>query len=124
MQLNAKRMAPPAFKRVYDAPSPEDGVRILVDRLWPRGVSKASVRIDLWLKALSPSDGLRKAVHGGELDWAGFVAAYGEELKTSAAQAAVAELRAAAAAGPVTLLFAAKDATRNNATALAELAGL
>jgi uncharacterized protein YeaO (DUF488 family) len=109
------------IRRVYAPPSPEDGTRILVDRLWPRGVSKAAGRIDLWLKDLSPSDVLRRRVHGGELDWDGFVAAYDEELQAPAAKAAIAQLRTALAAGPVTLLYAAKDQTRNNATALAGL---
>ena len=114
-------MSSVAIRRVYDPPSPEDGTRILVDRLWPRGVSKAAGRIDLWLKDLSPSDTLRRRVHGDELDWEGFVAAYAEELRHPAAQAAVAELRAALAAGPVTLLYAARDEARNNATALMKI---
>jgi len=107
-----------SLKRAYDAPSPEDGKRILVDRLWPRGVTKAQARIDLWLKSLSPSDALRKAVHAGATDWAGFLAAYASELQTPQAAEAVAQLHAEIAAGPVTLIYAAKDEAQNNAAAL------
>lgn len=112
------------LKRAYEAPSPEDGKRILVDRLWPRGITKADARIDLWLKSLSPSDALRKAVHAGATDWAGFLAAYASELKAPSAAEAVAQLRAEIAAGPVTLIYAAKDEDRNNAVALRQILGL
>jgi len=111
-------MAELRIKRIYQAPEPTDGARILVDRLWPRGVSKASAGIDLWLKDLSPSDALRKRFHGHPDDWEEFRSAYAEELKGEAAQAAVATLREQMAKGPVTLLYAAKDEVRNNAAAL------
>lgn len=113
-----------SLKRAYEAPSPGDGKRILVDRLWPRGVTKAEARIDLWLKDLSPSDALRKATHAGAIDWAGFLAAYASELQAPLAAEAVAELRAAIAAGQVSLIYAAKDEARNNAVALVEILGL
>lgn len=113
-----------SLKRAYEAPSPGDGKRILVDRLWPRGLAKAEARIDLWLKNLSPSHELRKAAHAGAIDWAGLLAAYASELKAPLAAEAVAELRAEIAAGPVTLVYAARDEARNNAVALAEILGL
>ena len=105
-------------KRVYDAPAPEDGARLLVDRLWPRGLTREKAGIDAWLKGLSPSDALRKRFHGHPEDWGAFRAAYAEELKAPEARAAVAELDGFLANGPVTLLYAAKDEARNNAVAL------
>jgi uncharacterized protein YeaO (DUF488 family) len=111
------------IKRVYAPPDPGDGTRVLVDRLWPRGFAKASAPWDHWMKALAPSDGLRKRVHamadGGKADegWAMFVAAYAEELDDQ--PDAVAELQAMASDGTVTLLYAARDEDRNNAVALA-----
>lgn len=106
------------LKRVYDPPAQEDGARVLVDRLWPRGLRKEAAALDRWLKDLSPSDALRRRVHGDPEAWDDFVAAYAVELEAPAAQAAVAELRALAAQGPVTLLYAAKRDDRNNAVAL------
>jgi len=103
-------------KRVYDPPSPEDGTRILVDRLWPRGVSKD--RIGLWLKDIAPSNDLRHEFHGNPDRWEEFRAAYAAELGSAPAQAALAILDERRRAGPITLLYAAKDDTRNNAEAL------
>ena len=103
-------------KRVYDPPSPEDGTRILVDRLWPRGVTKD--RVGLWLKGIAPSDVLRREFHGNPDRWEEFRAAYAAELGSAPAQAALAILDEKRQAGPVTLLYAAKDDTRNNAEAL------
>lgn len=114
----------PRVKRVYAAASPEDGLRILVDRLWPRGIAKDKAKIDLWLRDLSPSDALRKRFHGHPEEWAAFRVAYARELEAPAAQAAVAELRAKLHQGPVTLLYAARDEEKNNAVALRDwLAG-
>jgi uncharacterized protein YeaO (DUF488 family) len=107
-----------ALKRVYDAPSAEDGCRVLVDRLWPRGISKDKAKIDLWLKAIAPSDALRKKVHGDPAAWPQFLTAYAAELAKPPASDAVRELRALAAKGRVTLLFASKNVERNNALAL------
>ncbi|RYE34980.1 MAG: DUF488 family protein [Hyphomicrobiales bacterium] len=109
-------MARPTVRRVYDPPAPSDGTRILVDRLWPRGVAKD--RIDLWLKDLAPSDALRHEFHGHPDRWDTFCAAYATELGGPAAQVALATLAAERAKGPVALLYAAKDENRNNATAL------
>lgn len=103
-------------KRVYDPPSSEDGIRILVDRLWPRGVRKD--RIDLWLKDIAPSDALRREFHGHPECWDEFQAAYATELGSAPAQAALAILDEKRRAGPVTLLYAAKDDSHNNAEAL------
>jgi uncharacterized protein YeaO (DUF488 family) len=111
-------MAKPSLKRAYEAPAASDGTRVLVDRLWPRGISKEKGKIDLWLKDISPSDALRKRFHGKPEDWAGFVKAYAAELEGDAQQAAVKELRGLMRKGKVTLLYAAKDETHNNAVAL------
>jgi uncharacterized protein YeaO (DUF488 family) len=108
------------IKRVYDPPGDDDGARILVDRLWPRGLSKDMATLDLWLRDIAPSDGLRKRFHGNPEDWEQFRAAYAEELKEPLAHAAVQTLRERLREGPVTLLFAARDENRNNAVALKE----
>lgn len=108
------------IKRVYDPPGDDDGARILVDRLWPRGLSKDKAALDLWLKDIAPSDGLRKRFHGKPDDWARFRAAYADELKEPAAHSAVQTLRERLREGQVTLLFAARDMHRNNAVALKE----
>ncbi len=107
-----------SVKRVYEAPGADDGKRILVDRLWPRGMTKEKARVDLWLKEIAPSDALRKRFHGKPDDWDAFRAAYAEELASAAGQAAARELRTLMRQGPVTLLYAARDAERNNAVAL------
>lgn len=107
-----------ALKRVYQPPHADDGTRILVDRLWPRGIAKAKAKIDLWLKDIAPSDGLRKRFHGKPDDWDAFRAAYFAELKGAAAQAAAKELLDCLQSGPVTLLYAARNEQQNNAVAL------
>jgi len=104
-------------KRVYDRPSPDDGARVLVDRLWPRGLSREAAAIDAGLKDLAPSHELRRDFHAGG-DWDAFRAAYALELARPEAAAALAELQAFLEAGPVTLLYGLKDETRNNAEAL------
>jgi uncharacterized protein YeaO (DUF488 family) len=107
-----------ALKRVYEPPAPEDGTRILVDRLWPRGIARDKARIDLWLKDIAPSDALRRLFHARPADWETFVAAYAAELEGAAAQAATRDLEDRLRRGPVTLLYAARDERRNNAVAL------
>jgi uncharacterized protein YeaO (DUF488 family) len=107
-----------AVKRIYAPPDAGDGARILVDRLWPRGIAKDRARIDLWLKDIAPSHALRQRFHGKPDDWDAFCAAYAAELDAAAAQAAVRDLRARLRDGPVTLLFAARDESHNNAVAL------
>lgn len=110
-------MANLRLKRVYDPPAPDDGYRVLVDRLWPRGISKEAARIDHWAKEASPSTALRKEFHGHPDRWDEFRAAYALDRREPAHSAALA-IRAEAAKGVVTLLYAAKDETRNNAAAL------
>jgi len=108
-------------KRIYEPASADDGARVLVDRLWPRGVSKQKAHIDTWLKDIAPSDALRKQFHGQADTWKEFVAAYAGELKEEPAKTAVAELREKAKHGPVTLLYAARDPERNHARVLREV---
>ena len=114
-------MNPTHLKRVYAAPAASDGTRVLVDRLWPRGLTKARARVDLWLKDLSPSDALRREAHAEPEQWENFVREYAAELKDAKAAAAVAILQDLIAKGPVTLLYAAHDEARNNAVALAKI---
>lgn len=108
------------IKRVYKPPETEDGVRVLVDRLWPRGLSREQARIDLWLKEIAPSDALRRRFHANPAGWEDFKTAYYAELEESPAQSAVRDLLDRLTREPVTLLFAARDETRNNAVALKE----
>ncbi|WP_109208950.1 MULTISPECIES: DUF488 family protein [Microbacterium] len=108
------------LKRVYDDPAPDDGFRVLVDRLWPRGLSKERAALDLWAKEVAPSTELRKAFHHGAMAWAEFETAYRAELD-GPARTAVASLRAELAPHPVvTLLHAVHDDTRNHALILRE----
>ena len=109
------------LKRVYEPADAGDGTRVLVDRLWPRGIAKDKARIDLWLKDIAPSNALRKRFHAKPDAWGAFRAAYAAELKVDAAQDAVKELRRILRQGPVTLLYAARDERRNNAVALKAL---
>ncbi len=108
------------IKRVYKPPDDEDGVRILVDRLWPRGLSRERAQIDLWLKEVAPSDALRRRFHGHPESWEDFKTAYYAELQREPAQSAVRDLLDRLTREPVTLLFAAREETRNNAVALKE----
>ncbi|MFB6491069.1 MAG: DUF488 domain-containing protein [Thermoproteus sp. AZ2] len=105
-------------KRVYDPPEPDDGLRILVDRLWPRGVKKESAKIDLWLKEVAPSDELRRWFGHDPAKWEEFKARYAEELRGNPA---FEELKRLAASGNITLLYAARDRAHNNAVVLKEL---
>jgi uncharacterized protein YeaO (DUF488 family) len=107
-----------AVKRVYEPAAAGDGLRVLVDRLWPRGISKNEARIDLWLKAIAPSDALRRRVHDGKLSWSGFTAAYRRELAQEPAKSATAELRELFRRQRVTLLYGSRDEINNNAVAL------
>lgn len=105
-------------KRVYEPAGGADGFRVLVDRLWPRGVNRDKARIDLWLKEIAPSDHLRKEFHGHPDKWSEFVKAYRAELKSETGQAAIAQLMEASKKKTVTLLYAARDEEHNNAVAL------
>ena len=113
---------PVAMKRVYEPASPNDGVRVLVDRLWPRGLTKASAAVDEWLRDLAPSNELRRWYHGRPNEWPAFRKKYHKELGQPEAQAALQRLYELAHQGkPLTLLFASKNETANNATVLKEL---
>jgi len=105
-------------KRAYEAPASEDGFRVLVDRLWPRGIAKDEAKIDLWLKELAPSTELRRWFAHKAERWDGFRTRYFREL--DAQLDAVAELRKLVAKRHVTLVFAARDEEHNNAVALCE----
>jgi uncharacterized protein YeaO (DUF488 family) len=105
-------------KRVYAPASDEDGFRVLVDRLWPRGVKRETAKIDLWAKDIAPSDALRRDFHGHPEKWDNFVAEYRKELARQPAAAAARDLQAGRKRTPVTLLYAARDEAHNNAIAL------
>ncbi|MDQ7879307.1 DUF488 family protein [Microbacterium sp. QXD-8] len=106
------------LKRVYDEPTPGDGFRVLVDRLWPRGLSKERAALDLWANEVAPSTELRKAFHHDDLSWPDFEAAYRAEL-AGPTSTALASLREELAAHPVvTLLHAVNDEAHNHALIL------
>jgi uncharacterized protein YeaO (DUF488 family) len=106
------------LKRAYDAPTRSDGRRILVDRVWPRGIAKDDLQIDAWLKDLAPSTGLRKWFGHDRAKWDEFRKRYALELEQR--PEALEELVEKARAGHVTLIFSAKDTQHNNAVALKE----
>lgn len=110
---------PVKIKRIYEASSHDDGDRILVDRLWPRGIKKDAANIDLWLKAVAPSTALRKWMHGDSGDWQQFRLKYHDELKDSPALQHLKDLMGEHKT--VTLLYAAKDEHQNHALVLQEL---
>ena len=107
-------------KRVYDEISQQDGYRILVDRLWPRGMKKADLQYDEWLKAIAPSAELRKALHSETLDFAHFEKQYRAELQQNAA---LAELKQRMEKQKVTLLTATKLDQQSHITVLQKLLG-
>jgi uncharacterized protein YeaO (DUF488 family) len=109
------------IKRVYDEPSETDGKRILIDRLWPRGVSKANAKVDLWLKAIAPSTPLRQWFGHDPGKWEEFKKRYKDELDHNSE--AVAQLRALMAKEKVTLVYGAKDQEHNDAVVLQEYLG-
>ncbi len=104
------------IKRVYEPPSKDDGLRILVDRLWPRGLSKAPLKLDDWMKELAPSNELRKRFGHHEGNWEEFQELYFKELDGQSD--VVEQLIQKSRTRKVTLLFAAKDTEHNNAVAL------
>ncbi|ANR77714.1 MarR family transcriptional regulator [Kosakonia sacchari] len=104
-------------KRVYDAADEDDGYRVLVDRLWPRGIKK-SLPCDEWNKTLAPSTELRKAFHGDAIDFAAFSESYRQELTAQEAEGK--KLAARGKKGTVTLLYAAKNREQNHALVLAQ----
>ncbi len=114
---------PIELKRAYDRPQTSDGIRILVDRLWPRGVKKSEAKIDEWLKDLAPSDALRKW-YGHQPDrWKEFAARYRKELQAPEHQAGLDRLRSLARVKTITLVFAARDEDHSNARVLLEVLG-
>ncbi len=105
-------------KRIYDPPEGGDGFRILVDRLWPRGLSKEKARVDLWLKEISPSNELRKWYGHDPAKWAEFKKRYFQEIKERREEMNL--LLEKAGEGTVTFLFSSQEEKLNNAAALKE----
>jgi uncharacterized protein YeaO (DUF488 family) len=119
MPATVKRVV---VKRVYEPSETSDGTRVLVDRLWPRGLTKERAAVDRWLRDLSPSDDLRKWFHARPAEWASFRKRYLKELVRPEAAGALDELyRLSSGRKPVTLLFASKNEDRNNAVVLKDL---
>ena len=106
-------------KRAYLPPGPDDGSRVLVDRLWPRGLSKSEAAIDRWMKDLAPSTELRQWFGHDPSRWDEFRRKYKAEL--SAKSDLLEELRALARSGPLTLVFGARDERHNQAVALRDI---
>jgi uncharacterized protein YeaO (DUF488 family) len=107
------------LRRVYEPPSPEDGVRVLVDRLWPRGLSKAEASVDRWMKDIAPSAELRKWFGHDPERWPEFRRRYTAELRQQ--PAAVDELRELSRRDTVTLVFGARDEQHNDAVVLRDV---
>ncbi|MFO1125868.1 MAG: DUF488 family protein [Methylocystis sp.] len=108
-----------SLKRVYASPSPEDGVRVLVDRLWPRGLSKSKAAIDRWVADLAPSSDLRRWFHHDPELWEEFRRKY--ELELSQRGDLLEELRATAKRTRVTLLYGSRDGAHNHAVVLRDM---
>lgn len=104
------------IKRAYEEPNREDGTRILVDRLWPRGLTKEKAKVDFWLKEAAPTTELRRWFAHDPARWAEFRVRYLEELKRNKKQVSI--LRQMAAGGTITLVYAAKDQEHNEAVIL------
>jgi uncharacterized protein YeaO (DUF488 family) len=105
-------------KRIYEEPTPSDGRRILIDRLWPRGVSKEVAKIDFWAKAVAPSTELRVWYKHDPAKWTEFRDRYFAELDSN--PEGIAELLSELASGPATLIFSSKEERLNNASAIRE----
>jgi len=105
-------------KRIYDSPEPADGYRLLVDRLWPRGVSKESASLDAWMREVAPSSELRRWFGHDAARWPEFKRRYGVELEIH--QDLVAEILSLARERPGTLIYSARDSNHNQAVALME----
>jgi uncharacterized protein YeaO (DUF488 family) len=110
-----------AIKRVYEAAMPEDGKRVLIDRLWPRGISRARAQIDFWLKEVAPSDELRRWYGHDPEKFSEFRRRYEAELAGETGQQALEQIHALMKQGPVTLVFAARDQEHSNAAVLHDL---
>jgi uncharacterized protein YeaO (DUF488 family) len=112
---------PVRIKRAYEPPSPDDGYRVLIDRVWPRGVSREHAAIDEWARELSPSHDLRRWYGHDPERFEEFARRYEAEL--AGQRERLAELRRRARSGPLTLVFAARDAEHSNAAVLARVLG-
>ena len=113
-------MAPDVrIKRIYDPPEPDDGYRVLIDHVWPRGISKDRARLDEWARELAPSDELRKWFDHVPERFAEFRRRYRDELAGQAGR--IEELRSRATKAPVTITYAARDEQHNNAVVVSEL---
>ena len=106
---------PITIKRIYEEPAPSDGFRVLVDRLWPRGVAKDSTEIDEWAKDAAPSNELRMAYHADEITFAEFAKRYRKELSQGGAQPLIDRVKAGET---VTLIYAARSTEQNHAMVL------
>jgi len=125
-QSGATKKPPPdtamiRVKRVYDQPTPEDGTRVLIDRLWPRGLTKDTADLDEWCKQIAPSTSLRRWYDHQPARFQEFTDRYLLELEAPAQQAIATHLRELAAAGPLTLLTATKDLSLSHALLLADI---
>ena len=109
------------IKRMYDPPAAEDGIRILVDRLWPRGIKREAAQIEEWMKEIAPSDALRRWFAHRTGRWEEFSHRYRQELSQPPRQECLARLIALAKSDTVTLLFSARDPDHNQAVVLREV---
>ncbi|MEJ2009464.1 MAG: DUF488 family protein [Acidobacteriota bacterium] len=112
---------PVSIKRAYDKPTDRDGIRVLVDGLWPRGITKADLKISEWEKGIAPSHPLRKWYGHDPEKWPEFRKRYCRELEESPRKEALDQLVGLARKGTLTLIFGARDAERSNAAVIAEL---
>ena len=121
--VGARREAAPTvrLKRAYEEPERADGYRVLVDRLWPRGVRKGALAVDAWLKEIAPSDELRRWFGHDAARWEEFARRYRDELGRQPAAGLVAELAARSKRDTVTLVYGAKDEVHNQAVVLREV---
>jgi uncharacterized protein YeaO (DUF488 family) len=106
------------IRRAYEEPGPDDGYRVLVDRLWPRGVTKEALQLDLWAKDLAPSPALRRWFGHDPARFREFARRYHAELRAAPGRSLLAELARRAAAGTVTLVYGARDEEHNGAVVL------
>ncbi|MGE2728234.1 DUF488 domain-containing protein [Mycolicibacterium vaccae] len=109
------------IRRIYDEPSPDDGTRVLVDRLWPRGISKGRAHLDEWCKDVAPSPNLRKWYHHEPALFEEFTRRYTDELDQPGPAAAVAHLKSLAAQAPLTLLTATRNPEISEAEVLRQV---
>jgi uncharacterized protein YeaO (DUF488 family) len=109
------------IKRIYDAPAPADGYRVLVDRLWPRGLGKEKAHVDEWLRGIAPTGALRAWFAHDPEKWEKFRARYRSELEELGKRQELEKLKSRANRETVTLLFGARDRERNNAVVLKEI---